>query len=37
MIRADNQTRNSAGPLPDDLRNALIKIPTDVRTDTKIW
>ena len=35
MIKADNQTRNSAGPLPDDLRHALIKIRADVRTDTK--
>ena len=32
-IKADNQTRNSAGPLPDDLRHALIKISTDVRTN----
>ena len=33
MIKADNRTRNSAGPLPDDLRHALIKIRADVRTN----
>src|SRR5262245_3699378 len=33
MIKADNQTRDSAGPLPDDLCHALIKIRADVRTN----
>ena len=32
-IEADNQTRNSAGPLPDDLRYAPIKIRADVRSN----
>ena len=33
MIKADNHTRDSAGPLPDDLRHALIKNRADVRTN----
>ncbi len=32
-IKADSQTRTAAGPLPDDLRNALIKIRAEVRSN----